>query len=107
MIFRIISIYRKTKKGLADPTGFVGEEVRDAYIGAAIVPGLILLAVVVLLFIFGYTNLVAPSSLFPKILFWVFLVVELLYVVIATVVGKMLNRLINAIEAKIKNRLTK
>jgi uncharacterized membrane protein YoaK (UPF0700 family) len=94
MIFKMFRIYRMAKRGVADPTGLVGEEIMDAYIGAAIVPALILTAVLVLLGILGYSHVITDPSLVARIIFWIFFCCGIVYASIAIVLGKLLGNII-------------
>lgn len=106
MIFRMISIYRKTKKGLNDPVGFAGEEIQDAYTGTVIIPGIILLAVIIILGILSFTHLIATPSLAAQIFFWIFLVVGIIYTVIAVVIGNLIARIIKIGEDRIRSTMS-
>lgn len=94
MIFKIISIYFKAKKGIKDPVGLAGEEARDLYMGTLIIPGVILGVVIILLGLLSFTHLITAPSLAAKIFFWIFLIAGLIYTSIAVTVGKVLNRVV-------------
>jgi uncharacterized protein YqfA (UPF0365 family) len=105
MIFRMIHIYFKAKKGIKDPAGLAGEEVRDLYMGTLIIPGVILGAVVILLGILSFTHWIAAPSLTAKIFFWILFIVGLIYGSIAMTIAKFLNRAVRKGEDYARSKL--
>lgn len=94
MIFRIITAYRKTKQGIADPKGFAVDELHDAFLGFFIVPALVLIGVLVVLGILAFTSLITPPSVVAMVFFWIFVFVLVLYGVIVYALRKLLDYVI-------------
>jgi magnesium-transporting ATPase (P-type) len=99
MIFRAISIYIKAKKGINDPTGLVVEEIRDAFMGAVILPLIILIAVVILLGILSFSSLITSPSIVAQVFFWIFVVIVGGYIAIIAILKKFLEQVLTRIES--------
>lgn len=97
MIFQIISVYQKTKQGISDPKGLAIDELNGAFVGFFIVPGLLLVAVLVLLGILSFTSLITAPSLLAQILFWIFVVALVVYSAVVIMLRKLLNQVINRV----------
>ena len=102
MIFKMISIYHQVKEGTSDPAGFVTSQIIGAMIGAAIVPALVLLGVVVILGILSFTHLIVAPSLIAKILFWIFVIAEAIYFFIVFVIIRLTKKIINKTKSSIE-----
>lgn len=94
MIFRIITAYRKTKQGIADPKGFAVDELHDAFLGFFIVPALVLIGVLVVLGILAFTSLITPPSVVAMVFFWIFVFVFVLYAVTVYALRRLLDYVI-------------
>ena len=103
MIFRAISIYRKAKKGMNNPAGFVTDEVRDAFIGAMIVHLIVLILVTTFLGILSFSHLIMNPSILAQVFFWIFIVAAIIYGSIFIVLKSLLERVLRKIE--LDNRL--
>ncbi len=91
MILRIISLYTKTKQGVRDPEGFAVDEIHDAFFGFFLIPGLILLAVVIILGLLGYSSLITEPSSIAVGFFWLFTVVLLGYGMLVVLLRRLLD----------------
>ncbi len=96
MIFKMISIYFKAKKGIKDPEGFVVEEAQDVVTGALIIPLLIFVPIIIILGILSFSHLVTAPSIAAQIFFWIFVVVFGGYIsfvmMLRRLIGKVVGR---------------
>ncbi len=94
MILRAFKIYRDTKKGIKDPTGFAFEQARETMLGVILLPVIIYAVIVILLGIMGFTHLIVHASGVAKVFFWIFLVIGIVFGVPAYVFGVIINKLL-------------
>lgn len=96
MIFKMISIYFKAKKGIRDPEGFVVEEAQDVVTGALIIPLLIFVPIIIILGILSFSHIITAPSIAAQIFFWIFVVVLGGYVsfvmMLRNLIGKIVGR---------------
>ncbi len=97
MIFKIISIYFKTKKGIKDPEGFAVEEAQDFVTGTLLIPLVILIGVTILLGILSFTHVITNPSITAQIFFWISIVVTIAYstliVFLRILIGKIIKKI--------------
>lgn len=87
MIFQILKIRKMVREGKEDPGKLAGGEVGDFIIGAAILPGIVTVGVLVLLFILSYTTLLGGPFGLAKFFFWVILFgTVILFYTLATII---------------------
>jgi hypothetical protein len=103
MIFKVISIYFKAKKGIKDPQGFAVEEAQDVLTGAMIIPLLVLIGVTILLGILSFSHIIAAPSVLAQIFFWIFVVVFVGYLSLVLVIRSLVGKIIRKIGEKIQN----
>lgn len=103
MIFKMISMYFKAKKGIKDPEGFVVEEAQDIVTGAMIIPLLIFVPIIVILGMLSFSHLITAPSIAAQIFFWIFVVVFIGYLAIVIMLRVLIGRIIRKLEQTIQN----
>lgn len=104
MIFKVISIYFKAKKGVKDPEGFVVEEAQDVVVGAMGVPLIILILVTGVLGILSFSHIITNPSTTAQIFFWIFVVVSIAYILFVGMLRTLVGRAIRKIGKIVKPR---
>lgn len=107
MLFRAFKIYRGTKKGVKDPTGFAFEQARETMIGIILLPVIIYAAVIVLLGLMGFTDLIVHASGIAKTFFWILLIVGFVFGVPIYIIAVAVNKLFRQGEDLIRPPVTK
>jgi hypothetical protein len=74
MIFKLFTIYRKTKQGIDDPVGLAADEISDAVMGTLLIPLVIVIPVLILLGILSFSSLITQPSVIAQIFFWIILI---------------------------------
>jgi uncharacterized membrane protein YtjA (UPF0391 family) len=94
MIFKMISIYFKAKKGIKDPEGFVVEEVQDVVTGALIIPLLIFVPIIIILGMLSFSHLITAPSIAAQIFFWIFVAVFIGYLSFVMMLRNLIGRVV-------------
>jgi len=90
IIFNIFKIRKLIKEAKENPGKVASEELSGALVGMVFVPIVIFSVILILLFIFGFTNLFFGASLIAKILFYIILV---LYIILILLVRSILRKI--------------
>ncbi len=90
MVFKIFQLHKMAKEGIADPKGFAKGQVKEAVIGALIVPVIILALFIAFLFILSYTHVLGEPSGLARFFFWLFVIVygtagSVIYLIYSTI----------------------
>lgn len=102
MIFRIISLYSKTKQGIQDPEGLAVDEIHGAFFGFFLIPGLVLLAVVIILGILGYSSVITEPSSIAVGFFWLFTIVLFGYIMLVVLLRRLLDVIIRKCQVVVR-----
>jgi hypothetical protein len=102
MIFKILSLYQKTKHGIHDPKGFALDEIHDAFLGFFLIPGIILVGVTIILGLLAYTSFIAAPSGIAVAFFWLFVTVCIGYMVLVITLRKLLDYVLRTAYAQVK-----
>ncbi len=91
MIWKLWQAQRMIREGRENPAKFAGGEARDAILSILIVPGFIMIALLVILGIAGFSSLLGGPYLLFRIFFWigvliVFILGCITYVIIRAVI---------------------
>lgn len=71
MIWKLWQAQKMVREGTEDPAKFASGEVRDVVLSVLIIPGLVIIGVLVVLGIAGFSQLLGGPYLLFKILFWI------------------------------------
>ena len=107
MIFRAFKLYRDTKQGTADPTGFAAEQVKETVLGIVLIPVIIFVAILILLGLLGFTNIIVHASGVARAFFWIFFVMGIVFGIPAFVVGRLFSKLLKKGEDAARPQVTR
>jgi membrane protein implicated in regulation of membrane protease activity len=89
MIFKILKIRKSIREARENPGKFGAGELMDLVKGVLVVPALVVLGVLVILFIFGFTHIIGAPSGLARFFFVLFLIPTV-------IVSIFINRLLNS-----------
>lgn len=93
MIFAAFRIYRKIKKGVADPKDFAVEEATDALKGFLIIVSAIAVPIIAFIGVLGFSDWIVNANGVARFFFWLFAVIYAIWFLVSRAIYKKIKRL--------------